>query len=296
MNLAFDISRDKPLTWEDFRPGKVASLLDMLEFYAVVFMNVCTQLAIWEEMIQNKIETDSRDARDRLVVNPPDDMRESFSGVRDELRRLHLNISMRSSEDIISFVKSEKLLDAQELRHLFRCFRAALLYELEDRRILMVSPSRSDYYNCQGTFLTADVIQKLSKLNLAEDATEAGNCFALGRYTACVFHLMRIMEKIVQNFGKKVGITLDVRRASWDNILKQVKKLTKIEDTDSPDEKTKKLRYQSFYDRLDAVRVAWRNPVMHPKVTYTHEEAREVLDAVRLFVKDFSTLRRFRRK
>jgi hypothetical protein len=39
-----------------------------------------------------------------------------------------------------------------------------------------------------------------------EDADEAGKCFAVGRYTACVFHLMRIMERCVQKMGRDLGV------------------------------------------------------------------------------------------
>jgi hypothetical protein len=34
--------------------------------------------------------------------------------------------------------------------------------------------------------------------NLTEDIQEAGKCYACARYTACVFHLMRVMENGVQ--------------------------------------------------------------------------------------------------
>jgi ABC-type uncharacterized transport system involved in gliding motility auxiliary subunit len=101
------------------------------------------------------------------------------------------------------------------------------------------------------------------------------------------------MEGVVQEFGRKAKVSVDIKKAYWDTILKQVKKLTEIKETDSAKIKKKKKRYQSFYDRLDAVRVAWRNETMHPKTTYTEEEAKEVMDAVRLFLKDFSTLRSF---
>ena len=40
------------------------------------------------------------------------------------------------------------------------------------------------------------------------DMVEAENCLAMGRDTACVFHLMRIMEVGVQKFGKKLGVAL----------------------------------------------------------------------------------------
>jgi hypothetical protein len=40
------------------------------------------------------------------------------------------------------------------------------------------------------------------------DIVEAGNCYAAGRGTAVVFHLMRITETAVQEFGRKLGVSL----------------------------------------------------------------------------------------
>jgi hypothetical protein len=39
------------------------------------------------------------------------------------------------------------------------------------------------------------------------ELTEAGNCFAAGVYTACVFHLMRAVEHLLRSFANGVGVT-----------------------------------------------------------------------------------------
>ena len=45
--------------------------------------------------------------------------------------------------------------------------------------------------------------------NLEYDIVEAGNCYAMGRCTAMVFHLMRVMEFGVQELGVKLGVALE---------------------------------------------------------------------------------------
>ena len=42
------------------------------------------------------------------------------------------------------------------------------------------------------------------------EASEAGKCFATARYTACVFHLMRVMEVGVQEFGAVLSVAGEV--------------------------------------------------------------------------------------
>jgi hypothetical protein len=46
----------------------------------------------------------------------------------------------------------------------------------------------------------------------------------------------------------------------------------------------RKQQFSLAASRLDAVRIAWRNDVMHPKATYDEKEALEVLTSVRAFL------------
>jgi hypothetical protein len=49
-------------------------------------------------------------------------------------------------------------------------------------------------------------------------------------------------------------------------------------------QKRKKNRWSEARANLYHVKEAWRNESMHPKQTYTSEQAREVLEAVRVFM------------
>jgi kynurenine formamidase len=50
------------------------------------------------------------------------------------------------------------------------------------------------------------------------DIQEASKSFAVGRFTACVFHLMRVMELGVQALGKKPGVS-NAHEIEWQKIL-----------------------------------------------------------------------------
>jgi hypothetical protein len=53
------------------------------------------------------------------------------------------------------------------------------------------------------------------------DIQEASKCFAVGRFTGCVFHLMRVMEIGVQHVGKKLKIP-NTQEKEWQPILNSV--------------------------------------------------------------------------
>lgn len=113
------------------------------------------------------------------------------------------------------------------------------------------------------------------------DVDEAAKCIALGRYTGAVFHLMRVMEVGVQEFGATLGVTLTKQKV-WQVILDQVNKQIAGMDSKEPN----RTRFASISSHLYNVKLAWRNEVMHPKATYTAEEAENVIQAVRGFMID----------
>jgi hypothetical protein len=124
---------------------------------------------------------------------------------------------------------------------------------------------------------------------LTFDVVEAGNCLALNRSTACVFHLMRIVEVGVQLFGKKLGVPLTNEKV-WQVILDQVNKHIGAMPEKPPARKRQKERYADVAGHLYNVKVAWRNPLMHPKRTYTPEEAEHLFISVKAFMLHLVTL------
>jgi hypothetical protein len=114
---------------------------------------------------------------------------------------------------------------------------------------------------------------------LGEDIEEAHKCYACGRNTACVFHLMRVMEVAVQRLGQKLKIK-NVKNLVWQVILDQINGAIKALPPKSA--KTKKLA--AVAGHLYNVKLAWRNEVMHPKATYTQDEAETLLALVKIFM------------
>lgn len=157
--------------------------------------------------------------------------------------------------------------------------------ELDDLRFMYIPMASLAYYSDAPLF-GDQVANKFGKTT--SDIQEAGKCFAVGRYTACVFHLMRIMEFAVQYLGAKLGISL-VTEKNWANILDQVDKAIKTLPTKNSSQKAKRNRLSEASAHLRMVKDAWRNDVMHPKETYTDEEAERVFRNVKDFMVHLAT-------
>jgi hypothetical protein len=189
----------------------------------------------------------------------------------EELKSSILDGTMSSFEDL-----------ATELREFLR----SVEHELRSDLFLYISQGHVKHY-VEPIEGWGSVIAKWG--NTSSDIEEAEKCFALNRYTASVFHLMRLMEMAVQKFGDKLGVDLvgPVGPKVWQVILDGVNKAVK-EKALEKDLLAKS--YAAASAHLYNVKVAWRNEVMHPKATYTEEEAESILYNVKTFVCDLVQL------
>jgi hypothetical protein len=83
--------------------------------------------------------------------------------------------------------------------------------------------------------------------------------------------------------GKKLRVKL-VQEKNWRNISDEIDKAIKNMNPKTPQRKALQREYAVIPSHLFSVRIAWRNPVMHPKASYTEEEAEEVLRSVFIFI------------
>lgn len=95
---------------------------------------------------------------------------------------------------------------------------------------------------------------------------------------------MRIMEVGVQKLGEKLGINATTDKV-WQVILDQVNASIKQMGKSAEAE-----RYAAISAHLYNVKLAWRNEAMHPKATYTQEEAVSIFSAVKSFMGDLASV------
>ena len=151
--------------------------------------------------------------------------------------------------------------------------------ELKSRLFLYVPMEEAKYYGRTQAF-GPKVDRRFP--DLEADIGEAGDCIAIGKPTAAVFHLMRVMESLVQQFGAQLGVPA-VSDLNWQKILDQINKHIKALPESNKNEKENKAKLSAASAHLFNVKLAWRNPTMHPKSTYTAEEASGIYDCVKRF-------------
>lgn len=124
------------------------------------------------------------------------------------------------------------------------------------------------------------------------DIEEAGKCFAAARFTASVMHLQRVLEIGLKSYGNYLGIMhlISSPQPSWQNVLdKTGKEIKERNDKSNTIKHWKSDREKEFCEGVQpflvAVKTAWRNPSMHAEAKYTEDEAREIFDAIKGFMR-----------
>jgi hypothetical protein len=122
-----------------------------------------------------------------------------------------------------------------------------------------------------------------------DDIKNAGNCVALQRPDACVFHLMRAMEVAVRRLGQRLGMTI-TPQTTWRQITGNMDAKIKALPESTEKQKEKKNRWEEARANLHQVGSVWRNNTMHPAKTYTRSQALDVFHAVRVFMSGLCAL------
>jgi hypothetical protein len=155
--------------------------------------------------------------------------------------------------------------------------------ELKRRLLFCISPKDAELYSNKKPF--GDKVND-SFHHARTDIEESAKCFALGRWTACVFHLNRVVELGLKVLAVEMGLPFD--RNSWEAHLKDIEreleKRQKAGGPRSPDE----IFYSTTATHISRMKVAWRNPTSHVGTFYDEEISKDIFDAVRCFMKHIS--------
>lgn len=180
---------------------------------------------------------------------------------------------------MLSNLGSNKILTLRDVSLTATDIRQRIRDELEDTSLFGLSPGAAGYYREPQEIFGDKVCEKF----WSEDLEEASKCLAFGRATASVFHLMRAMEVAVQNLGSNAGVP-DVNK-EWGKILSDLQ--SKISAMEKGPVRN---QWSECHVNLYHVKQAWRNETMHPKSTYTTDQAKEVLQTVKVFLNQLEKL------
>ena len=156
--------------------------------------------------------------------------------------------------------------------------------ELSLRMYFSVEPSEAKNWGARRPF--GDEVS--SNFPSADfELEEYCKCVATNRYTASVFHLMRVLEVGMAVLARSIGADPDNK--SWETILNAIQGRLKENSVAKP-EGWKDT--EQFYSELSAhfrnLKNAWRNYTMHVHEKYDKERTEEISVNVRAMIKQLA--------
>lgn len=150
--------------------------------------------------------------------------------------------------------------------------------ELENRLFLFVPPDRAPYFE-----RSADV----PNMPTADrELVRAGNCFAVGEYTAAVFHAMRAVEVGLNAVYACLGLPdLAVSARSWGILCNKIHDEIKRRGGAWNEQ----AKFFAIHVTLASVKNSWRNETMHVEATYDEPQAKSILANVTTFVQGLAS-------
>ena len=269
------VNAPAPIRLEGFEAGELWSLRQVIEFKAKPFIDA------QDILVQMSLLMHSED--NRFFPNVHDihknDLRRHVGFLINQFDDLHLSLCKKAAERLLLML--DRTSSTRELVSYIDDLRRRLIDQMEIVFCLFLDEGDKKLYDCSSTIFGDEV--NCSFPMLLEDISEASKCLALHRYTACVFHLMRAMEGSVQALSAKLGIQNTSRE--WGKLLADIKPI--IESMKPGDMRN---AWSETFSLLYHVKQSWRNDTMHPKQTYTEDEARAIFSAVNAFMKSLASL------
>ncbi len=141
--------------------------------------------------------------------------------------------------------------------------------EIASKMLLFLTMKEAGYYEypLEGW---EDVVDAFP--STAFEITEASKCYALNRYDATVFHIMRAVE--VGILALLSSINKPMSNGNWGAYIEAIEKHAR---TQSPP--VKKGALEDVAAHLRTVKNAWRNPTMHVENRYSETEASRIYEA-----------------
>ncbi len=267
-------------------PYRLVSLMELLRFEADAYCRLMSMIGQALAHFQIAGNAPSLGIPGRLTIT--EQVFETVGYTLREMRVLVQKLNLPMAQKHLDRMQSEfednsAAFSTDSLKRNLSELITRIADELEQRLFLSVPLEQAPLYLQLAPPFGEEVTKKFSKMT--EDISEAAKCLSLNRPTASVFHLMRALELAVQRFGSELNITL-VTEKNWQVILDQIN--AAIKKLDAKDAKTKK--YAQAASHLYNVKVAWRNEVMHPKQTYTFDEAKAIFDNAKTFINDLASI------
>jgi hypothetical protein len=211
-------------------------------------------------------------------------IRQKLEALETELSSLEFKVSLISLARAKAQISKEDV-TLQGFGHSMRELHGRIMDESEGSFLLTLSPTEVALFEPKSPLWGERVAQRFPSIQ--DDITEAGKCLGLGRYTASAFHSLRCLEAGILALSRCLGIPDPTKGAdrNWSKMLSTIdserKNRWSAKDLLAGDGR----EFDELYGALAGMQNPWRNATMHLDQFYTEEQATNVFNVVKTFMR-----------
>lgn len=188
------------------------------------------------------------------------------SKYRNRVEPANLYFSLRSDKYTYSDLLND--LDALDI---------SFSSELREELIFRLPSGRKDYFEKDDLFGQEVASAFPSSI---DNIRNAGTCFAIEQWDACVFHLMRVLEHGIQVLATKFSVPFN--NTSWNTIIEQIERGVRgMNSSFGADWKEQQKFCSAAASQFMFLKDAWRNHIMHLSDVYDEGKALSVFRHVK---------------
>ena len=258
------------------------------DFYKVTAAIQHTQTTIEALGLRSKTENPDKS----VTITPINDpvfirtLSERCDKLVESLKVLGARLTLMAVQDMRWMIATETI-TFEALADAYKDINRTLKRELTLVTLLSLDTKEQAWFEPREPLFGPDFANKF-RTKGAFELDEATKCIALGRPTATVFHLMRVLEVGIHALAACLDIPDPIRPAerNWGIILRKI--MREGIEKKWPDAKDRMcvdaLLMESLHASSDSIKNPWRNETMHVEGKYTDDEAEHIFVSVRGFM------------
>jgi hypothetical protein len=215
--------------------------------------------------------------------------RKELSECLEAMRRECEAIGLDSTSGLISFIESElQRKDAaythNDLLKDVETLGFSFTSELRKRFFFIIPDDKKKYFQKDNLF-GVEVTKAFPSCD--DNVRNAGSCYALEQWDACVFHLMTALGRGLDAMATKFGVPF--QNATWHTVIEQIEaKVRRMDSSFGADWKEQQKFYSQAASQFMFLKDAWRNYVMHGRDVYDEGKALSILTHVQVVMRSLA--------
>lgn len=184
---------------------------------------------------------------------------EKMASLRQHAERLKMRSTLKQIGYLAQYIQEGGKAQS-EIARMLEELQKRIQEDLEARVFLTVSLDKAEFF--AHDWLQDSDIAKAFPMTALPEMLNAGRCYAYDEDTACMFHLMRVIDFGLRVVAKSLGISYDAR--NWMGIANEIQKnMEQKYATKTVDWKKSEPLYAGILTDIQAISRGHRNPVLH---------------------------------